>query len=74
MHQVSNGSGLVIRLTLTLLAVFFFPLLFAIWLDRQLGTSPFITIFAIIFGTTFGTLAITRQVAGVYNRLPGEKS
>ncbi len=74
MRNAGNGSVLFLRLTLTLLVVFFVPVLLGIWLDSQAQTSPFITLFAIFFGTTLGTLAVMRQIAGMYQQLVGDKS
>lgn len=68
------GCGLVIQLTITVVVAAFLPLLLGIWLDRQLHTSPFITLIMMMFGITGGTVAVYRNVADVYRRIGGPRS
>lgn len=65
------GCSLVIQLTITVVVAAFLPLLLGIWLDRQLHTSPFITLFMMIVGITVGTVMVYRSVADIYKRLGG---
>lgn len=74
MRDPNTGYGLIFRLTLTLLGVLILPVLLGIWLDSQLHTSPFITLFLIFFGTTMGTVAVFRRVAATYRQVAGDKS
>jgi F0F1-type ATP synthase assembly protein I len=67
------GCGLVIQLTITVVVAAFLPLLLGIWLDRQLHTSPFITLFLVVFGIILGTVAVYRQVSETYGRVAGGK-
>jgi F0F1-type ATP synthase assembly protein I len=68
------GCSLVIQLTSTVVVAAFLPLLLGIWLDRQLQTSPLITLFMMMLGITVGTVAVYRNVSGVYKRIGGPKS
>jgi F0F1-type ATP synthase assembly protein I len=68
------GCSLVIQLTITVVVAAFLPLLLGIWLDRQLHTSPFITLFMMMLGITIGTLLVYRNVADVYRRIGGPRS
>jgi F0F1-type ATP synthase assembly protein I len=74
MGDPNTGYGLIFRLTLTLLGVFILPVLLGIWLDSQLHTSPFLTLFLIFIGTTMGTVAVSRRVAATYREVAGDKS
>jgi F0F1-type ATP synthase assembly protein I len=67
------GCSLVIQLTITVVVAAFLPLLLGIWLDRLLHTSPFITLFMMIFGITAGTVVVYRNVAAAYKRIGGPK-
>lgn len=68
------GCSLVIQLTITVVVAAFLPLLLGIWLDRQLHTSPLITLFMMMLGITVGTIAVYRNVASVYKRVGGSRS
>jgi F0F1-type ATP synthase assembly protein I len=68
------GCSLVIQLTITVVVAAFLPLLLGIWLDRQLHTSPFITLFMMMLGITVGTVLVYRNVADVYKRIGGPRS
>lgn len=68
------GCSLVIQLTITVVVAAFLPLLLGIWLDRQLHTSPIITLFMMMLGITVGTVAVYRNIAGVYKRIGGPRA
>ncbi len=73
MRDPMIGSGLIIRLTVIVVMAGLAPLLFGIFLDRLLQTSPCITLFLMVLGVTLGTVAVFRQVNTVYNRVAGGK-
>lgn len=68
------GCSLVVQLTITVVVAAFLPLLLGIWLDRQLHSSPFITLFMMMLGITIGTVVVYRNVADVYKRIGGPRS
>ena len=68
------GCSLVIQLTITVVVATFLPLLLGIWLDRQLHTSPLVTLSMMVLGITVGTVAVYRNVADVYKRIGGSGS
>ncbi len=73
MRDPMIGSGLIIRLTVIVVIAGLAPLLFGIFVDRLLQTSPCITLFLMVLGVTLGTVAVFRQVNTVYNRVAGGK-
>lgn len=68
------GCSLVIQLTMTVVVAAVLPVLLGIWLDRQLHTSPFITLFLMVLGIILGTVAVYRQVSETYARVAGGKN
>ena len=68
------GCSLVMQLSITVVVAVLLPLLIGIWLDSRAHTSPFITLFMMVLGITLGSIAVYRNIAGVYKRVEGDKS
>lgn len=56
----------VMRLAVTLLALAVLPILLGMTLDRQLQTSPVLTLFMLLLGLNLGIFIIARQVAALF--------
>jgi len=62
MRDVFTGLGLLFRLSALTLGAAFGSLLFGIWLDRTLGTTPFATLCLMVLGIVVGTIGTYRTV------------
>lgn len=62
MRDVFTGLGMLFRLSALTLGAAFGSLLFGIWLDRMLGTTPFATLCLMVLGIVVGTIATYRTV------------
>ncbi len=67
------GIGLIIQLTTVIVVAILVPLGLGIFLDRLLHTSPILTLFLMVLGSTLGTVAVYREVNAVYDRVAGGK-
>ncbi len=65
--------NLVGQLLVVLVVALVAPLVLGILLDRLLQTSPLVTLFLLVLGTTLGTVAVYREVNAVYDRVAGGK-
>lgn len=72
--QHSSPGALVLQLGLTLLMSVVAPVVLGFWLDHLLRTSPFLTLFLTVIGTTSGSLILMFTIVGVYKRVEGDKS
>ena len=67
------GCGLVVQLTIVVVVATLLPIGLGILLDRLLHTSPFLTLFTMALGIPLGTIAVAREINGVYSRVAGGK-
>ncbi len=67
------GCGLVVQLTIVVVVATLVPIGLGIVLDRLLHTSPFLTLFTMVLGISLGTIAVAREINGVYSRVAGGK-
>ncbi len=67
------ACGLVVQLTIVVVASTLLPLGLGILLDRLLRTSPLLTLFTMVLGISLGTIAVAREINAVYSRVAGGK-
>jgi F0F1-type ATP synthase assembly protein I len=73
-HRPLNAGALVIQLGLTLLLGVVAPVILGFWLDHLLRTSPYLTLFLTVIGTTSGSIILMYTISGVYKRVEGDKT
>jgi F0F1-type ATP synthase assembly protein I len=73
MRGLQTNLGLLFHLSALTLGATLGPLLLGVFLDRTLGSAPFITLGLTILGILAGTVAIYRIVNQEYKRIGGSK-
>jgi F0F1-type ATP synthase assembly protein I len=73
MHEPWSGVALFFRLSALTLGAILGPLLLGVFLDRTLGSAPFVTLCLSMLGILGGTAAIYRIVNEEYKRIGGSK-
>jgi F0F1-type ATP synthase assembly protein I len=74
MRGTWTSLGLLFRLSALTLGATFGTLLLGIWIDRSLGTAPWVTLCLGVSGILIGTIAAYRAVKEANDRISGSRS
>ncbi len=68
MLKTVGTIAVIIQLAGIVLGVTLLPLLAGLWLDEQLGTTPWLTLIAVAVGVLGGVTAVYRTISSLYRQ------